>query len=87
MSLTSVQLQNHLEQPLADFAAAQNQSKDWVINQAIEEYLGNQELQKQRWRETIPALNSVKAGNKIPAEEVELWLRSWGTVDEKAAPA
>ena len=86
MSVTSIRLQDELEKPLADLAEKQKKSKNWLINQAIKEYLECHELEDQRWLETLPALESVKSRKSIPAENVEDWLSSWGTGQEKPVP-
>lgn len=33
------------------------------------------------------ALADIEAGRLIPNEEVTAWLKTWGTPDEKPAPA
>ena len=86
MSVTSIRLQDDLEAPLAELAERSHRSKNWIINQALKEYLENKELAEQRWLETIPALESVRDGKSVPAESVEAWLSSWGTEDEGPLP-
>jgi predicted transcriptional regulator len=86
MSVTSIRLQEELEKPLLELADKQRRSKNWLINQAIKEYLENHEFEEERWLETLPAIESVKNGQSIPSESVESWLKSWGTTDEISAP-
>lgn len=86
MSVTSIRLHDDLEKSLSDLAKKTDRSKNWLINQAIREYLEARALEESRWLETIPALESVKSGKSIPAEEVGAWLSSWGRKDEKDAP-
>lgn len=86
MSTTSIRLQDDLDQPLEALAQKKQRSRNWLINQAVREYVQNQALAEQRWQETIPALLSLKEGRQIPAADVEDWLRSWGSKDEKAPP-
>ncbi len=86
MSVTSIRLQEELEKPLLELAEKQHRSKNWLINQAIKEYLENHELEEERWLETLPAIESVKNRQSIPAENVDKWLKSWGTNEEISAP-
>ena len=39
-----------------------------------------------RWAETLQALESVREGRLIPAEEVSAWMESWGTGKELPKP-
>ncbi len=86
MLLTNIELQDELEQPLATLAEKLNQSRSWIINEAIKEFLNHQFFEEQRWRETLPALASVENGDVIEAEKIESWLASWGTTQEQSAP-
>jgi predicted transcriptional regulator len=86
MPITSVRLQPELEKPLAEIAENLNRSKNWVINQAIKEYLEKNSLERQRWQETLQALDSARQGKVIDADLVNDWLKSWGTADELPPP-
>jgi predicted transcriptional regulator len=86
MSVTSVRLQPELEEPLEALSKKLDRSKNYLINQAIKEFVAQQELAEQRWQETLPALESVKAGRTIPADKVYEWMRSWGTDNELPKP-
>ena len=86
MSVTNIELQDELEQPLTQLAEKLNQSRNWIINEAVKEFLEHQALEEQRWQQTLPALASVKNGNGIAGEKVESWLASWGTPEEQSAP-
>jgi len=82
MSITSIRLSDDLDGPLNDLASKLERSKNYIINQAIKEYL-EREL---RWQETLEALESVKAGRSIDSDSIHEWLASWGTTGEKSAP-
>ena len=86
MPVTSIRLQEELEQPLADLANQTDRSRNWIINQAVRQYIESQQLEQQRWLETLPALESVKQGKSIAASDVEQWLATWGTDSEHDAP-
>jgi predicted transcriptional regulator len=86
MSVTNIELQDELEQPLTQLAEKINQSRNWIINEAVKEFLEQRHLDEQRWQDTLPALASVKNGKSIPADTVESWLSSWGTTQEGSVP-
>ncbi|MGJ0514765.1 MAG: CopG family ribbon-helix-helix protein [Methylomicrobium sp.] len=86
MSVTNIELQDELDQPLAELAEKLNRSRNWIINEAVKEFLEHCSLEEQRWLETLPALDSVKNGNSIAGEKVESWLASWGTPQERPPP-
>lgn len=86
MTVTSIRLQPELEEPLAALSKKLDRSKNYLINQAVKEFIAHQKLAEQRWQETLPALESVKAGRTIPADKVFEWMRSWGTDNELSKP-
>lgn len=86
MSVTSIRLQTELEDPLDQLAHKLSRSKNWIINQALKDYLNNQALEEKRWQETLEALESVRQGKVVDSEQVHEWLRSWGTDKELDSP-
>ncbi len=86
MSVTSIRLQPDIEKTLAETAEKLQRSKNWLINQAIKEFLEKQTLETQRWQETLQALDSIQSGNSIKGDKVHAWLESWGTDDEQEKP-
>ena len=86
MSVTNIELYDELEQPINQLAEKLNQSRNWIINEAVKEFLEHRAIEEQRWQETLPALTSVKNGNSIAGEKIEAWLASWGTPQEQSAP-
>ncbi len=86
MSVTTVRLQAEVEQQLEAIAGRLHRSKGWVINQALSEYIQRQQLEQERWNQTLEAMESAAQGKLVDASEVHSWLNSWGTEDEKDAP-
>ena len=86
MSITTVRLQPDIEQGLQSVAGTLHRSKSWVINQAVKEFLERQELEKQRWQETLQAMESVAQGRVVSGESVHEWLNSWGSSNELPPP-
>lgn len=86
MGVTSIRLNSEVEVPLEKLAQKLDRSKNYLINQAIKEYLARQSMEDARWKDTLKALASIKEGNLIEGSEVLSWLQSWGTDKESEAP-
>ena len=86
MSITTVRLQAEVEQQLAVIAKRLDRSKGWVINQALSEYIDKQQLEQDRWKQTLDAMESAAQGKVVDASEVHSWLNSWGTDNEQDSP-
>lgn len=86
MSVTTVRLQDDTELRLEIIANKLQRSKGWIINQALIEYLEKQQLEQERWQQTLEAMESAAQGKVVAGEEVHEWLNSWGTDNEQDAP-
>lgn len=86
MAITTVRLQNEIEDQLDTLAKKLKRSKGWVINEALSEYLSKQEREQERWKQTLAAMESVAQGKIVDGNEVHDWLNSWGTQNELQAP-
>lgn len=86
MSVTSVRLQADVEKSLEEMAAKLQRSKNWLVNQAIRDFVLRQEQDEARWQETLAAMESVAQGRVASGDAVHTWLRSWGQVDELPPP-
>ncbi|MEN8132200.1 MAG: ribbon-helix-helix protein, CopG family [Pseudomonadota bacterium] len=86
MAVTSIRLQPDIEKHLQDAVKRLSRSKNWLINQAIKEYLEREAQELQRWQETLEALDSANQGKVVDGDTVEQWLQSWGTDDELPPP-
>ena len=86
MSVTSVRVQADLQEPLEDLANKLHRSKNWLINEAIKEYLARKATESEKWKETLEAVDSVKNGAVVDSDDVHNWLESWGTKSEKKPP-
>ena len=87
MGVTSIRLNAEVEVPLDNLAQKLDRSKNYLINQAIKEYVARQAMDDARWEDTLKALASIKEGKIIDESEVVSWLKSWGTADETSAPS
>ena len=87
MSITSIRLNEDIEKPLENLALKLDRSKNYIINQAIREFIAKQSMEESRWADTLVALESVKNGTLIDEKDVNAWLNSWGTGKEKPMPS
>ena len=86
MSITSIRIADDVEKSLEVLSRKLDRSRNYLINQAIKEFLVRQSLEDSRWQDTLEALESIKAGKSIDEEDVNAWLNSWGTNDRKSPP-
>lgn len=86
MGVTTVRLQPEVESSLEAMADKLHRSKNWLINEAIRQFVAQQELEQTRWKETLEAIESVAQGKAVSSDSVHAWLRSWGQSDELAPP-
>ncbi len=86
MGVTSVRLQPEIENPLESLSKKLDRSKNYLINQAIKEFLERRAIDEQRWAETMESIDSVKSGKSIDEKAVSDWLDSWGSENELAPP-
>ena len=86
MGVTSIRLSKDVEVPLERLAKRLDRSKNYLVNQAIKEFVLRQSMEELRWSDTIEALESVKAGRLVESKEVSEWLKSWGSDSPKLPP-
>ncbi len=86
MSVTSIRLQPEIEKTLDEAAKKLQRSKNWLINQAIKEFLQKESLEDKRWQDTLKALDSLNSGKVIDGTSVHSWLESWGSDTEVQKP-
>ena len=86
MSVTTVRLQPEVESGLEAMAGKLHRSKNWLVNQAIREFVARQEQEQSRWSETLAAMGSVVQGKVVSGQAVHAWLESWGSSNELPPP-
>lgn len=87
MGVTSVRLNSEVEAPLDNLSQKLDRSKNYLINQAIKEFIARQAMEDSRWEDTLQALASIKEGKFVDESEVISWLKSWGKDSESSAPS
>jgi len=86
MSVTSLRISADIEAPLEDLARKLDRSKNYLINQAIKEFIARQLMEDSRWEDTLTALTSIEEGKTVDDSKVTQWLQSWGTDNEQSPP-
>lgn len=86
MGVTTIRLQPEVENGLELMAERLHRSKNWLVNQAVREFVARQELEQSRWNETLSAMESVAQGKVVSGEAVHGWLESWGSSEELPPP-
>ena len=86
MGVTSIRLNSEVEAPLANLVKKLDRSRNYIINQALKEFVQRQSMEDSRWADTLEAMDSIKSGKSINESEVSEWLNSWGTDSEKSPP-
>lgn len=75
---TSITLADDIDKPLESLANKLDRSKNYLINQAVKEFIARQSLEESRWLDTLEALESVRLGKSLDETDVNAWLNSWG---------
>lgn len=86
MTVITIRLQPDVESGLDTLATKLQRNRNWLINQAVREFVARQEQGQARWRDTLAALESVARGEVASGQTVHEWLGSWGKTDELAPP-
>lgn len=87
MPVTSVRLDDDLHSRLERLAKREHRTRGWLINDALRDYLEQEELRAERYRQTLEALEEIEAGAPtVDGEAVHEWITSWGTEAEKPVP-
>jgi predicted transcriptional regulator len=86
MSVTSIRLNSDVEIPLEQLAEKLDRSKNYLINQAVKEFVARHSMEEARWLDTLEAIQSVQSGKLVSEEVATDWLKSWGTDKENKPP-
>ena len=84
---TSIKLDDELKNRVQRLAEARPWSPQWIIHEAIREYVDRETAHENFKREAVTAWAAyLETGKHLTGEQVQTWLRTWGTDDEPAAP-
>jgi predicted transcriptional regulator len=79
----SVRLKPEIKRRLAKLAEASGRSSNFLISDAVESYVADQERLAAEIRQ---ADRQVKSGHYIKHKDMKAWLLSWGTDHELPPP-
>src|SRR5205814_7081783 len=79
----SIRLKPEIKKRLARLARTSGRSSNYLISDAVESYVADQERMLAEVRQ---ADRQVKAGHYIKREDMKAWLLSWGTDHELPHP-
>ncbi len=79
----SIRLKPEIKKRLAKLAKASGRSSNFLISDAVESYVADQERMLAEVRQ---ADRQVKSGHYISREDMKAWLLSWGTDHELPPP-
>src|SRR5579863_4905619 len=79
----SVRLKPKVKRRLAKLAEASGRSSNFLISDAVESYVADQERLLAEMRQ---ADRQVKSGHYVRHEDMRAWLLSWGTERELSPP-
>jgi predicted transcriptional regulator len=79
----SVRLKPEVKRRLAKLAKVSGRSSNFLISDAVESYVANQEIMLAEIRQ---AERQVKSGHYVTHEDMKAWLLSWGTDRELPPP-
>ena len=79
----SIRLKPGIKKRLAKLAKTSGRSSNFLISDAVESYISDQERMLAEIRQ---ADRQVKAGHYIKHDDMKAWLLSWGTEREQPPP-
>jgi predicted transcriptional regulator len=79
----SIRLKPETRKRLAKLAKASGRSSNFLVSDAVESYVADQERMLAEMRQ---ADRQVEAGHYVPHEDMKAWLLSWGTDQELPPP-
>ena len=79
----SIRLKPEIKRRLAKLAKTSGRSSNFIISDAVESYVADQERLLSEMRQSD---RQVKSGHYVPHAEMKAWLLSWGTERELPPP-
>jgi predicted transcriptional regulator len=86
-SATSIKLDDDMKGRVRHLAEARERTSHWIMREAIAQYVEREEKREALRQDSFKAWDEYKeTGQHASAEEVDQWLASWGTDNERPAP-
>ena len=86
-SATSIKLDDDMKRRVRHLPEARERTSHWIMREAIAQYVEREEKREALRQDSFKAWDEYKeTGQHATAEEVDQWLASWGTDNERSAP-
>jgi predicted transcriptional regulator len=83
----NLKLEPQLEERVQRLATARKRSADWIMHEAVEQYVSRAEQREQFHKDTLAAWSHYEAtGLHVTAEEADAWLAKLENGEAAAAP-
>lgn len=85
--MTSIEIDDALKDRIENLARLRQASADWVVREAIAQYVEREEARQSFKQEAMESwADYQQTGLHLTGEEVSAWLKTWGTEAEMAPP-
>jgi len=78
MPTLTAQVTDDFVDEIDSIAVELERPRDWVIQDALREYVSRHRQELQYWRETQEAIDAAERGGVVPGEKVFAGLDTWG---------
>jgi predicted transcriptional regulator len=87
VATTSLKLDAELKERVQRLAAARRRSAHWVMREAVEQYVGREEMREKFREDALKAWNDYQAtGLHASQEEADAWLTKLEAGEDAEAP-
>ncbi|HAZ60803.1 MAG TPA: CopG family transcriptional regulator [Gammaproteobacteria bacterium] len=84
---TSIKIEDELKSRVQHLAGLRRRSANWIMREAIQQYVEREEARERLKQETLAAWAEYQeTGLHVTGDEVIAWLETWGEENEKPAP-
>lgn len=84
---TSIKIDDKLKNRVRDLASARRRSANWIMKEAIQQYVDREEaIESVQQEATESWIEFQETGLHITGQEASAWLRTWGTDEEMEIP-
>lgn len=84
---TSIKIDDKLKNRVRELANARWRSANWVMKEAIQQYVDREEAIESIQQEATESwIEFQETGLHITGQEASAWLRTWGTDEEMEIP-
>jgi len=83
----SIKLDDAMKERIQALASERQRSPHWIMKEAIRQYVETEEAKASFEKEALVSWQHYKeTGLHLTVDEVQNWLKTWGTDDETDAP-